>query len=314
MSYQPAHVDSDSRARWWKRVWLIVAILSLVLIVICVIGDHQSRARASALQAAQVKMYSDFQAAMTAWRAEDRARPLYIKTDHDWRPMNRQELEARLFPAGRAHDPASSGKHAAAATLPNDVVWPDPARGFVVHIHFRDDGTWSSMFYSMLTSPPVPPPSIEIWRKNIDPLRKLWVGSFTPFTVGPMLWLALWLATLWPTRFQRDFAHPLLLVAWLCFLAWLLAPNYAISVRGIFSNDMLFWGTVMLFLSAIVFTILHWQAPRRDPGLCANCNYDLTGNVSGVCPECGAPIAFRAVCENAESAKNAETAEKTNSY
>jgi hypothetical protein len=26
---------------------------------------------------------------------------------------------------------------------------------------------------------------------------------------------------------------------------------------------------------------------RRTAGKCARCGYDLTGNVSGVCPECG---------------------------
>jgi hypothetical protein len=26
---------------------------------------------------------------------------------------------------------------------------------------------------------------------------------------------------------------------------------------------------------------------RREKGLCVHCGYDLTGNVSGVCPECG---------------------------
>lgn len=29
---------------------------------------------------------------------------------------------------------------------------------------------------------------------------------------------------------------------------------------------------------------------RRLRGLCTQCEYDLTGNVSGVCPECGTPI------------------------
>ena len=28
-------------------------------------------------------------------------------------------------------------------------------------------------------------------------------------------------------------------------------------------------------------------AARRSAGLCVRCGYDLTGNVSGVCPECG---------------------------
>ncbi|HXE55277.1 MAG TPA: hypothetical protein VN541_19795 [Tepidisphaeraceae bacterium] len=29
---------------------------------------------------------------------------------------------------------------------------------------------------------------------------------------------------------------------------------------------------------------------RRRLGLCPACGYDLTGNVSGVCPECGKPV------------------------
>src|SRR5262245_12350573 len=43
-------------------------------------------------------------------------------------------------------------------------------------------------------------------------------------------------------------------------------------------------------ISAIVLipTILAWRSLRRRPrpGYCI-CGYDLTGNVSGVCPECG---------------------------
>ena len=29
---------------------------------------------------------------------------------------------------------------------------------------------------------------------------------------------------------------------------------------------------------------------RRERGLCPHCRYDLTGNVSGVCPECGSEV------------------------
>ena len=32
------------------------------------------------------------------------------------------------------------------------------------------------------------------------------------------------------------------------------------------------------------------QRRRRRLGLCLKCGYDLTGNESGVCPECGSPI------------------------
>ncbi len=34
----------------------------------------------------------------------------------------------------------------------------------------------------------------------------------------------------------------------------------------------------------------HRRARRRALGLCERCGYNLTGNVSGVCPECGTPI------------------------
>jgi hypothetical protein len=37
---------------------------------------------------------------------------------------------------------------------------------------------------------------------------------------------------------------------------------------------------------------LLWKLLRRRPksGHCHKCSYDLTGNVSGVCPECGRPV------------------------
>ena len=39
------------------------------------------------------------------------------------------------------------------------------------------------------------------------------------------------------------------------------------------------------------FLYLAVRAVRRTRrGLCASCGYDLTGNVSGTCPECGTPV------------------------
>ena len=36
--------------------------------------------------------------------------------------------------------------------------------------------------------------------------------------------------------------------------------------------------------------ILRKQLRRRKKGLCLKCGYDLTGNTSGACPECGERI------------------------
>ncbi len=39
---------------------------------------------------------------------------------------------------------------------------------------------------------------------------------------------------------------------------------------------------------------LRWKYVFRESKKCLGCQYDLTGNVSGVCPECGTPIVTRA--------------------
>jgi predicted amidophosphoribosyltransferase len=42
----------------------------------------------------------------------------------------------------------------------------------------------------------------------------------------------------------------------------------------------------------LLLTVILWFADRRriPPGHCQKCGYDLTGNVSGICPECGTPV------------------------
>ncbi len=36
--------------------------------------------------------------------------------------------------------------------------------------------------------------------------------------------------------------------------------------------------------------LFHRDRKRIQPGHCQMCGYDLTGNVSGVCPECGTKV------------------------
>jgi hypothetical protein len=41
---------------------------------------------------------------------------------------------------------------------------------------------------------------------------------------------------------------------------------------------------------------LRWLRPKaRSAGRCRACDYDLTGNASGICPECGTPITLLAI-------------------
>lgn len=49
-----------------------------------------------------------------------------------------------------------------------------------------------------------------------------------------------------------------------------------------------FW---MVFAAVAIPTFIFWYLDRRryPLGSCTNCGYNLTGNISGRCPECGAP-------------------------
>src|SRR5437762_5664998 len=49
------------------------------------------------------------------------------------------------------------------------------------------------------------------------------------------------------------------------------------------------WGLALPAAILPALSLVRWRRSRRRPhaGLCASCGYDLTGNVSDVCPECG---------------------------
>ena len=41
----------------------------------------------------------------------------------------------------------------------------------------------------------------------------------------------------------------------------------------------------------LIFTHMRWRTIEDDGPRCGACDYNLTGNTSGICPECGEPIA-----------------------
>ena len=77
------------------------------------------------------------------------------------------------------------------------------------------------------------------------------------------------------------------------------ARTYGLFWPTLFGNELgMGMGTIVmplwLFPAAALMptALLFWRDRRRiPPGHCQRCGYDLTGNVSGVCSECGTPIA-----------------------
>ena len=62
-------------------------------------------------------------------------------------------------------------------------------------------------------------------------------------------------------------------------------------VIGFVADASVWW--MLILLAAAIPTYLAWRKiyrpyPQYPPGHCRKCGYDLTGNVTGKCSECGA--------------------------
>ncbi|HEY8748942.1 MAG TPA: hypothetical protein VIM11_13255 [Tepidisphaeraceae bacterium] len=55
---------------------------------------------------------------------------------------------------------------------------------------------------------------------------------------------------------------------------------------------LLFGSFGMVWLRRVIRDTVHRRRSAR--GLCVSCSYDLTGNTSGTCPECGKAVAEKA--------------------
>jgi hypothetical protein len=70
-------------------------------------------------------------------------------------------------------------------------------------------------------------------------------------------------------------------------VAYHLLPHYTFQYGHCHVAVIPIW---LLALLVAVPTVRLWRRDRRRrPGHCQRCSYDLTGNTSGICPECGAP-------------------------
>ncbi len=77
----------------------------------------------------------------------------------------------------------------------------------------------------------------------------------------------------------------------------------AMSIRSI---TLPFW---CLFLVTAAPTACFWILGRERPkqGACLNCDYDLTGNVTGRCPECGKEFDVRTILNRIKPPKEGGT-------
>ncbi len=97
---------------------------------------------------------------------------------------------------------------------------------------------------------------------------------------------------------------------WGAFRAMRLDPGWGVDDRYGENRDPVIWvprvdvspqvasGVLPLWIPFLLVAgptaMLWWRGSRRiPPGHCRVCGYDLTGNTSGVCSECGSAVAAR---------------------
>ena len=70
-------------------------------------------------------------------------------------------------------------------------------------------------------------------------------------------------------------------------------PDNVTREQVIGTLDLPLWFVFLLFATYPAIAFIRGPLPRwrrRRKGLCLKCGYNLTGNVSGVCPECGTKL------------------------
>ncbi len=81
-----------------------------------------------------------------------------------------------------------------------------------------------------------------------------------------------------------------------CWVLLCLCLGLALALGGGSMNSALFQICLCVAIlaalttSRAVYMGLRWRCVVFDGRHCTNCEYDLTGNVSGACPECGREV------------------------
>ncbi|MBP7934220.1 MAG: hypothetical protein KA354_06175 [Phycisphaerae bacterium] len=124
----------------------------------------------------------------------------------------------------------------------------------------------------------------------------LWVSA-TMIVVGLLAVLGAWISgTLIAANLQDKLigngpAIPVVSAAYLAYEREQLRPCWVLGLAG---AGLVLAGAAILMARATAQTrSFRRRLARKLSGYCGHCNYDLTGNTSGVCPECGAAVASR---------------------
>ncbi len=181
------------------------------------------------------------------------------------------QIEAGLF-GGHLPDVWTDG---------NDFShYPDAARGFTWVIRYHDDGAYGPENIHPSYRPfPLPSRRMAAWQ---------WAWARWPWGLGPLAWLAALLMVALPTRHRRLLAEASLLLAASWIALYLTDAFRPLKQTSDYSRLPI--GLAMAAISVVAMYATRRGRIDESSARCAACGYDLTGNESGTCPECGSAV------------------------
>jgi hypothetical protein len=167
------------------------------------------------------------------------------------------------------------------------LVYTDPNTGGQALLGFKDD-KWLDVsaahpsFASMNLG----------WIGSVNVARR--IAYFIGYIVWPFVFATLLGAFHYePWRSHKGLAVDLLMLAIVTTILALLGPNPRRALFDWINDDAAAWGMLIIPISAIALGFAIYRS-RKPAGAkapqCKRCGYNLTGNQSGVCPECGATV------------------------
>jgi hypothetical protein len=102
---------------------------------------------------------------------------------------------------------------------------------------------------------------------------------------GGGVWFVAAVTIFFARPWRRQLAQVCLAGAILAAVAWSVNPTLAWRRPGLLAPLPI--GIASAALASLVALLIPVRPAEKKPFACAGCRYDLTGNESGICPECG---------------------------
>jgi hypothetical protein len=167
-------------------------------------------------------------------------------------------------------------------SIHEEAVFVDPDSGWKYKLSFRD----GYLTWVRCTMPPPPRPAPSPGWFLCDQWRSVVIDY------GFLFWACTLILLLICQPLRLVLAELLLAVSITCFLTLLpfLFSDFRTMARSIAYAPLISFGLVMIFASLTALSLAYYNRPQPHKLVCPVCEYNLAGNVSGVCPECGTPV------------------------